>query len=124
MRAHYSEIRDIARRSGGEVLEFQLGDEWEALCKFLKVEVPCHPYPRENEGGNWILKMRERASLRAKAAAYKFARFALPVAIVGLGVWIAMSRSQLLMRRSDRDGYLGILSSLVTFKSLSSGHRY
>ena len=82
MRAHYAEIRKHGQVTGRRVLEFDLGDEWGALCDFLEVAVPDHPYPRENEGGDWILKMRERARMRAKAAAVKFVRGALPVAVV------------------------------------------
>lgn len=122
MRAHYSEIRDIARNTDREVLEFQLGDEWEALCKFLEVEVPTHPYPRENEGGNWILKMRERARLRAKAAAYKFARYALPVTILGVGMWGMMTVHSLSSGRSRRGGFLDVLTNLVDLKMFSARH--
>lgn len=119
MRAHYSEIRDIARKMGREVLEFQLGEEWEPLCKFLDVGVPSSPYPRENEGGNWIPKMRERARLRAKAAAYKFAYFVLPVAIVGLGAWIMTMKFPPLSNGLGRDGFAGVFTNLfgVTLRS-------
>ncbi len=73
------------------MLEFGLGDGWGALCEFLEVEVPDCPYPRENEGGDWILKMRERARMRAKAAAFKFASVGLPVAVAvfWLGVMVS-----------------------------------
>ena len=86
MLAHYVEIRKRAQATGRRVLEFGLGDEWGALCEFLEVEVPPHPYPRENEGGDWIEKMRERARIRAKAAAFKLVSVGLPVAVLGLGV--------------------------------------
>jgi hypothetical protein len=124
MRAHYSEICYIARKSGREVLEFQLGDEWETLCKFLEVRVPGHPYPRENEGGNWILKMRERARLRANAAAYRFARFALPMAIISVGVWGMMRTFPPSSGRSGRDSLLGGFAGLIVPKSLSARYRY
>ena len=86
MLAHYVEIQKHAQATGRRVLEFGLGDEWGALCEFLDVEVPPHPYPRENEGSGWIEKMRERARLRAKAAAIKLVGLCLPIAVLGLGV--------------------------------------
>ncbi|MCJ1404214.1 hypothetical protein MMC11_007439 [Xylographa trunciseda] len=87
MRAHYAEMREAAKKRGREVLEYGLGDGWGPLCSFLEVEVPKHAYPRENEGGDWIRKMRERARLRGKAAVYKFLRFGLPLALFGCGIW-------------------------------------
>jgi len=87
MRAHYSEVRDAAKKSGREVLEFDFGDGWGPLCRFLQVEIPAQAYPRENEGGGWILKMHERARLRAKAAVYRFLCFGLPLALLGSGIW-------------------------------------
>lgn len=124
MRAHYSEVLDIARRMDREVLEFQLGEEWDSLCKFLGVMIPHSPYPRENEGGNWILKMRERARLRAKAAAFKFARFVLPVATVGLGVWGMTMKYPLLSKGLGRDGTPDALTNLigVRFRSIIHWH--
>lgn len=76
MRAHYAEIRNHAQKTGRKVRLFGLGDEWGPLCHFLEVGIPDYPYPRENDGGDWILKMHERARIRAKAAAFKFVRVA------------------------------------------------
>ena len=91
MLAHYEEIRKHAQATGRRVLEFGLGDEWGALCEFLDVEVPPHPYPRENDRSDWIEKMHERARLRAKAVAIKLVGLCLPIAVLGsgvvLGVW-------------------------------------
>lgn len=87
MRAHYAEIRNHAQETGRRVLGFGLGDEWGPLCEFLEVGIPDYPYPEENEGGDWILKMHERARIRAKAAAFKFVRVALPVAVLVFGAW-------------------------------------
>lgn len=89
MHAHYTEVRNIAQQTGRPVLEIGLGDGWEPLCGFLGVDVPPHPFPRMNEGGDWILKMHERARLRARAAARKFFRFGLPLTILGLALLYA-----------------------------------
>ena len=69
------------------MLEFNLGDEWGVLCEFLEVGAPNSPYPRENEGNDWILKMRERARLRAMAAACRFVSVGLPIAVLAFGAW-------------------------------------
>ena len=92
MRTHYVEIRNHAQKTGRRVLEMGLGDGWGVLCEFLEVGVPDYPFPRENEGGDWILKMRERARMRAKAAAFKFFRMALPFAIAMAGLWTWVTR--------------------------------
>ena len=89
MHEHYLEIRSIAERTGRPVLEMGLGDGWAPLCAFLGVDVPLHPFPRMNEGGDWLLKMRRRSQLRAQAAALRFVRFSLPLAIAGMGALYA-----------------------------------
>ena len=86
MLAHYAEIRNLARLQGRQVLETELSDGWGPLCKFLEVDVPPFPYPNMNDGGDWVLKMRERARLRAKAALSKFLRTALPVVIASVAI--------------------------------------
>lgn len=87
MHAHYALIREHAQRTGRPVLEFHLGDGWDVLCEFLEVEAPHDPYPRENEGDDWILKMRERARIRATAAAFRFVSVGLPIAVLAFGAW-------------------------------------
>ena len=100
MRAHYSEIRNAAKQRGREVLELNLGDDWGPLCSFLEVEVPNHAFPQENKGGDWILKMRRCARLRAQAAMHRFFHFGLAIAIFGIGTWSARS---MLAPRFDRN---------------------
>ena len=87
MRTHYARIRDHAQKTGRPVLEFNLGDEWGVLCEFLKVGIPNYPYPRENEGNDWILKMHERARIRAMAAIFRFVSVGLPIAVLAFGAW-------------------------------------
>lgn len=89
MQAHYTEVRELARQQGREVLEMAADQDpaWEPLCKFLDVDVPDFPYPRMNEGSDWVLKMRERAQLRARAAGLKFARVAVTVLVASSVLW-------------------------------------
>ncbi|KAL8966373.1 MAG: hypothetical protein Q9183_003400 [Haloplaca sp. 2 TL-2023] len=93
MLAHYADVRRVANDMGRDVLEFHMGDGWEPLCHFLGRAVPDGTYPRENEGGDWILKMQERARLRAKAAAAKFLRVGLPTVILGLSLGLGLLSS-------------------------------
>lgn len=44
---HYEHIREIVPKE--KLLEMELGDGWEPLCKFLDVPVPDLPYPRSND---------------------------------------------------------------------------
>ena len=120
MRAHYLLIRNIAQETGRQVLEFQLGDEWDPLCEFLEVDVPCHPYPRVNEGGNWILKMHQRAHQRAIAVVSRFFRFALPMTAIGLAVWFAMARPPLLSTHIGHNPLLGL--SFSKLSEIRMGH--
>ncbi|KAL8873068.1 MAG: hypothetical protein Q9174_001406 [Haloplaca sp. 1 TL-2023] len=84
MLKHYADVWRVASDMGRDVLEFHIGDGWEPLCHFLGRDVPDGAYPRENEGGDWILKMQERARIRAKAAAAKLLRVGLPTVVLGL----------------------------------------
>ncbi len=87
MQDHYAEVRNIARNEGRDILEMGLSDGWDPLCNYLQVDTPSFPYPRMNDGENWTLKMKERARLRAKAAAIRFAKIALPLTVAGFGLW-------------------------------------
>lgn len=72
MKKHYEEVRMCARTQGRDVLEMQLGDGWPQMCEFLKVPIPDAPYPRVNDGENFISVMRERAGLRLRAVALRW----------------------------------------------------
>lgn len=81
METHSAQIRNIAQRDL-EILELSLGDEWKPLCRFLKVDILQRPYPRENEGRGWILRMRQRARMRARASLSKFLRSFVSLALI------------------------------------------
>ncbi|KAG7008210.1 hypothetical protein G7Y79_00006g018300 [Physcia stellaris] len=81
MRRHYEDVRACAKAQGREVLELQLGDGWQKLCAFLEVPVPEQDYPVENDGGNFIPKMKERARLRMRAVALRWLKGVLMAAV-------------------------------------------
>ena len=95
MEDHYHTIRLHAKQQKREVLELHIGNEWAPLCDYLGVSVPDIPYPRENQAGGWIVKMHERASMRASIAGYKFLQYFVPLATVSVfGILILRSRGQ------------------------------
>ncbi|KAL8709497.1 MAG: hypothetical protein Q9220_005739 [cf. Caloplaca sp. 1 TL-2023] len=112
MLAHYAEIRSIAARTGREILEFPIDGGWEPLCQFLDTKVPDCPYPRENQGPGWILKMRQRARQRAVAAASRFFWGALTISIAGLAAWYSQLSFSIGMRPALNRILLGPVSLL------------
>ena len=82
MRRHYEEVRACAKAHEREILDLQLGDGWLKLCQFLNVPVPDHAYPRENDSGSFIPKMKERARLRMRAVASRWLKIVLIAAIL------------------------------------------
>ena len=96
---HYDMVRACAKAEGREVLEAELDDGWEPLCRFLEVEVPPGPYPRENEGGGFIPKMHERARLRLQAVAKKWLRAGSLIGVSGfvaMVAWRVLENNQLI----------------------------
>lgn len=71
MKKHYEEVRMCARTHGRDVLEMQLGDGWHQLCDFLKVPIPQEPYPRLNDGTDFVSIMRKVAASRVQAVALR-----------------------------------------------------
>ncbi|KAK5467586.1 hypothetical protein LTS15_000559 [Exophiala xenobiotica] len=60
---HYAQIRKLVPKD--RLLEYQVQDGWEPLCKFLGKEVPDVPFPRGNEKAD--LHKRIEAYSRAEA---------------------------------------------------------
>ena len=47
---HNHWIRDVAKRHGREVLEWEPSMGWKPLCEFLGAEMPQQEFPRLNDG--------------------------------------------------------------------------
>ncbi|KAI1733660.1 hypothetical protein F4680DRAFT_440873 [Xylaria scruposa] len=47
LEAHQEKVRSLV--SNDQLLEMDLKDGWEPLCKFLKIPVPNEPFPRAND---------------------------------------------------------------------------
>lgn len=69
--------------SPGLLLEYQVQQGWEPLCKFLGKEVPACEFPRSNDRDSFWKGCRSRDARIAKA----FATKALLVVVVGGTVW-------------------------------------
>lgn len=69
LQAHEDKVRSLVPKE--QLLEMNLSDGWEPLCKFLGVPVPDEPFPRANDG----------------AAADKYAT---KVLLKVLGVWLSI----------------------------------
>ncbi|KKY38985.1 putative nad dependent epimerase dehydratase [Diaporthe ampelina] len=47
LQAHHDKVRSLVPE--GQLLEMDLGEGWEPLCRFLGVPVPDEPFPRAND---------------------------------------------------------------------------
>ena len=59
---HYRAIRTLVPE--GQLYEFQIGEGWDGLCKFLEIEKPDFEYPRVNEATSF----KDRNKLRYSQA--------------------------------------------------------
>ena len=93
----YHELHEEVRRLVPKErrLEFQLGDGWEPLCKFLGKDVPDKPFPHVNDTGLFVERMFVLRDVRYKAVAKKFLPWLVAVAAVATGAWYR-SRANLL----------------------------
>jgi len=83
--AHNANIRKIVPAE--KLLEFRVQDGWEPFCKFLNVDVPDEPFPRENVGMNtaqetWL----ELSSIIVTHLAQK-GKWTIPLIVLG-GSWL------------------------------------
>jgi hypothetical protein len=80
-REHYDTVRRLAEKE--RLLEFQLKDGWEPLCKFLGKPVPECPFPRINDAA----AIEEKIAIVLKMASIRFLKF---VGVISSGVGAAM----------------------------------
>lgn len=75
------------------MLEFKLADGWAPLCAFLGKPVPDVPFPRVNETEVVQEKIQLYTAESFRRSALSFAKRAIPVMVVlvGVGVWWACS---------------------------------
>jgi hypothetical protein len=54
--AHEESMRQYCKP--GRLLEYNVGEGWEPLCKFLEVPVPDEPFPNGNDQGDFHVACR------------------------------------------------------------------
>ena len=69
LEAHHAKVREVVPQH--QLLEMELNEGWEPLCKFLGLPIPQEPFPKAND---------------AKAAD----DYATKVILQALGVWILL----------------------------------
>lgn len=67
-------------------LEFELGNGWEPLCKFLGVPVPNKPYPRVNNMEEFNEGAGEADAMIVGGMVKPWLNFALPLTVAALGL--------------------------------------
>ncbi|KAK0115675.1 hypothetical protein ONS95_000057 [Cadophora gregata] len=80
---HNEMVRRSAKDEGRELLEFNLGDGWVELCRFLGKDVPDLDFPHVNERDSW------RRSFGLGWSGRNVLLSGLPVVVGVLGIWLA-----------------------------------
>lgn len=83
--AHNANIREIVPAE--KLLEFRVQEGWEPLCKFLNVEIPDEPFPRENIGRSISQEAWLGVYSRMTAGVAQKAKWAIPLTILGVS-WL------------------------------------
>ncbi|EOO00527.1 putative nad dependent epimerase protein [Phaeoacremonium minimum UCRPA7] len=73
-RQHYEQIKE--KVPAENLLEFNLADGWEPLCKFLGKEVPDMPFPHANEAAALRQKIVRKQMTMLQSVVFAPARFA------------------------------------------------
>ena len=85
-RDHYALVRRVTPKD--RLLDYQLADGWGPLCDFLGKPVPDVLFPRVNDSE----ALQELLAIIIKRGLYyafkRAVRFALPPAVLGLGIWL------------------------------------
>jgi hypothetical protein len=87
---HYAQIRKLVPK--GRLLEYQVQDGWEPLCKFLGKEVPDVPFPRGNEKADLHKRIEAYSRAEARIFGMKLTQL-VGVVVVAWAVkrWVAQS---------------------------------
>jgi Sulfotransferase domain len=86
--AHYKHVRKATAARGTEVLEFQVQEGWEPLCKFLGKDIPKEPFPHINEGNSVIFMNKMMLMARTMAITKRGIKYVvLPLAVTGAALW-------------------------------------
>ena len=80
----YEDIRKLVPEE--RRLDFRLEEGWEPVCKFLGKEVPNEPFPRINEGKEWVERSVLMRNLGVQRVLKRFTPYMLASAVVLCGI--------------------------------------
>ena len=84
-REKYAEVRRLVPE--GRRLEWKLEEGWEPLCRFLGKEVPDEPFPRVNDGQDFVERVQIMRRLAWKQIAGKFLPWVLFAGTAVFGIY-------------------------------------
>lgn len=82
---HYERIRNATPKD--RLLEWEITQGWEPLCKFLNLPVPDEPFPRANDSDNFVKIHAGMWYFGVGKMVLKISAVAVPVVAVGLAYW-------------------------------------
>lgn len=85
-REHYAEVRGLLKDQPERLLEFNLDEGWEPLCKFLGKPIPDVAFPKVNEGAEHDAMLKVMYTVFAREALGLLLRWTSPF-VVALLAW-------------------------------------
>ena len=82
---HYQAIRDACPKD--RLLEYEVSQGWEPLCKYLALPIPDEPFPRLNDAEEFRQVHVTIWYLAFGKMVLKISTVAVPVVAVGLAYW-------------------------------------
>ena len=89
-RQHYALVRRVTPTN--QLLEFQLKDGWEPLCKFLGWEIPSTPFPRVNDAVSLNELLLRATKKGATNILKRYVPWIVTVLGAGLGIRLLVKR--------------------------------
>ncbi|KAK2774092.1 hypothetical protein FQN53_003763 [Emmonsiellopsis sp. PD_33] len=83
---HYDKVRATVPKD--RLLEFNFGDGWEPLCRFLDVPVPDGPFPKTNSADMFNNAVESEISTMVFGSLRSLGLYIVPAAaVIGAGAW-------------------------------------
>jgi len=73
--AHYDRVRKMAAERGMQLLEYEVADGWDPLCKFLGHDMPANPFPTGNDKQEVNARIKAIINLEVRRLLLFFAVF-------------------------------------------------
>ena len=89
---HYANIRKACASTPGRLLDFQLADGWEPLCKFLGKEVPNVMFPNVNEAEDQLRVTTAHREDKLREGRNAVLKYVLPPFALCVILWWLLGR--------------------------------